>query len=208
MTLSAEPLLKVTAFVTRLRDDGGREVVLIDHPHGGIQFPAGTMEEGEEPAVAARREAWEETGLSAFGQARSVGEYEVEMPPPSAAILRTTPVYMRPRSDAESMASLRNGLGVSIARTQDGFVQLTYAQHEDVERKILSAQIIGWAPQEAITRHVRRYFFVLPFAGQTPASWMHSADHHHWRLFWAPVAALPPIVAGQARWVEYLRGGL
>lgn len=208
MTLSAKPLLKVTAFVTRTRGDGEHEVVLIDHPHGGIQFPAGTMEEGEAPAVAARREAWEETGLSAFGETRAVGEYEVEMPSPQAAILRRTPVYMRPRGDAESMASLRNGLGVSIARSQDGFVQLTYAQHEDVEREILSAQIVGWAPQEAITRHVRRYFFVLPFTGQAPATWMHTADHHHWRLFWAPVAALPPIVAGQAGWVDYLRRAL
>lgn len=208
MTLSAEPLLKVTAFVTRSGREGAAEVALIDTAHGGIQFPAGTMEEGETPEAAARREAEEETGLSAFGQARAAGVLDLDMTPPIAATLRTTPTYLHPRADSASMASLRNGLAVTVARQRNGFAQVTFSEYADVERRALSAQITGWAPAGAITRKLRRYFFMLPFMGQAPPSWRHRADHHEWRVFWAPAAALPPIVAGQAGWAAYLRRAL
>jgi len=36
----------------------------VDFPEAGIQVPAGTIEPGEEPAAAALREAFEETGLA------------------------------------------------------------------------------------------------------------------------------------------------
>ncbi len=206
MTLSDDALLKVTAFVTRAHD--GVDVLLIETAHAGIQFPAGTMEEGEEPAAAALREATEETGLEAFGRARAVGMVDLDMSPPLAATLRTTPLYLHPRADAASMSSLRNGLAVSVAREQDGFAQVTFSEYADLERRVLSAQITGWAPRRAITRKLRRYFFVLPFTGEAPASWMHRADHHQWRLFWAPVGALPAIVPGQASWVDVLRSAV
>ena len=45
------------------------EVLVFDHPldDGGfmIQLPAGTIEQQEEPEVAATRELWEETGVQA-----------------------------------------------------------------------------------------------------------------------------------------------
>jgi 8-oxo-dGTP pyrophosphatase MutT (NUDIX family) len=205
--LATEPLLKVTSFVTRMGSDGRAEVVLIDHPHGGIQFPAGTIEEGEHPLAAAKREAWEETGLSDFGNPLAAGERSVDMSP-NAAILRTTPVFTRPSAASEAMATLRNGLAVSIAREQGSFAQVTYRTHDDVERRVLSFQITGWAPCDAITHQVRRFFFVLPFTGSAPPSWMHRADHHDWRLFWAPVSDLPPIVPAQAYWADYLRAAL
>ena len=41
-------LHKVTAFILR-RAPGGPELLLIQHPHAGIQVPAGTVEPGEDP---------------------------------------------------------------------------------------------------------------------------------------------------------------
>ena len=39
------------------------EILLFRHPDQNIQFVKGTLEEGENPVVACRRELWEESGL-------------------------------------------------------------------------------------------------------------------------------------------------
>jgi 8-oxo-dGTP pyrophosphatase MutT (NUDIX family) len=62
---------KVTAFITR-RTNSERELLHIQHPHAGIQIPAGTLEPGERPETAILREAEEETGLNAIGTAIQV----------------------------------------------------------------------------------------------------------------------------------------
>ena len=54
-----ECIEKVTAFVTR-RHASGDELLLLQHPHAGIQIPADTVE----PCDAVLRQASEETGLS------------------------------------------------------------------------------------------------------------------------------------------------
>src|SRR6185437_14423165 len=45
-----------------------------DFPEAGIQVPAGTIESGEEPAVAVLREAFEETGLIGLTLVAPLGE--------------------------------------------------------------------------------------------------------------------------------------
>src|SRR5690348_52483 len=52
---------KAFAYITN-----GPQLLVFSHPfepEAGIQVPAGTVEEGEHPADAAMREAFEETGL-------------------------------------------------------------------------------------------------------------------------------------------------
>lgn len=44
-----------------------------DHPDAGVQVPAGTVQEGEAPEVAAVREAEEETGRTGFAVIRRLG---------------------------------------------------------------------------------------------------------------------------------------
>lgn len=50
---------KVTAFVTRTNpvSSTGCELLVFRHPFGGLQLPAGTIEESEAPE-AALRETW------------------------------------------------------------------------------------------------------------------------------------------------------
>lgn len=49
-----------------------------DYPEAGVQVPAGTLHEGEDPAVGALRETEEETGHSGFRIVRTLGRYEHE----------------------------------------------------------------------------------------------------------------------------------
>lgn len=60
---------KVLAYITH-----GNRLLVFRHPHApeaGIQVPAGTVEEGEDPGTAVLREAAEETGLDAGADRRS-----------------------------------------------------------------------------------------------------------------------------------------
>lgn len=68
---------KVVVYITR----GGRLLVFTqpDYPEAGTQVPAGTIEPGETPEEAARREACEETGLERLSGWRFLGERERDM---------------------------------------------------------------------------------------------------------------------------------
>jgi 8-oxo-dGTP pyrophosphatase MutT (NUDIX family) len=64
---------KVYAYLTR-----GDELLVfrhVDFPEAGIQVPGGTLEEGEDPAQGALREASEETGLHGLRLASVLGEH-------------------------------------------------------------------------------------------------------------------------------------
>lgn len=72
--LSDRPLIgKVVCYVTR-----GTDLLVFRHtfaPEAGLQVPAGTIEPGEDPEIAALREVEEETGHSGFRRLRKLGEY-------------------------------------------------------------------------------------------------------------------------------------
>jgi 8-oxo-dGTP pyrophosphatase MutT (NUDIX family) len=68
---------KVFAYITH-----GRRLLVFSHPHSpaaGIQVPAGTIEPGEPPELAALREAAEETGLPDLTMAFFLGEHLRDM---------------------------------------------------------------------------------------------------------------------------------
>ena len=49
-----------------------------DYPDAGVQVPAGTLHEGEDPAVGALRETEEETGRRGFRVVRALGRFDHE----------------------------------------------------------------------------------------------------------------------------------
>jgi ADP-ribose pyrophosphatase YjhB (NUDIX family) len=51
-----------------------------DFPEAGIQVPAGTLNDGEDPEVGVLREAWEETGLSGLQLLGLLGECDFPAP--------------------------------------------------------------------------------------------------------------------------------
>jgi 8-oxo-dGTP pyrophosphatase MutT (NUDIX family) len=199
-------VLKVTSFVVR-RESGASEVLLIRHPNAGVQFPAGTVESDETPAAAALREAWEETGLAGFGSPLACGELVEELAPPAWMTASVTPVYARPDGSQLEWAALeiRRGLPVVGERRQNGFVQITYEEVDRVpDPQYVTFRLTGWVREDALARVRRRFFYLLPFEGDTPPAWDHAADGHTWTLFWQPLDALPAMVPPQDAWVSYL----
>jgi ADP-ribose pyrophosphatase YjhB (NUDIX family) len=70
---------KVLAYITK----GERLLVFRhrDHPHAGLQVPAGTVRAGETTRRAVLREAYEETGLTSLQLIGLLGWYRHDMAP-------------------------------------------------------------------------------------------------------------------------------
>ena len=200
-------LEKVSAFVTR---DEGAELLLFQHPYAGVQFPAGTVEDGEPPQKAALREVWEETGLA---QARLVAKIGVlvEAQPGCAYMLKSSPIYARPDPDSFDWATLPKGIKVRLLRQASGevdrseFAQVSYEEEDRLpDPQYISYQITGWLPQECLAGQIRRQLFHLAVDQPTPQAWEHFADQHLFRPFWARLDSLPEIVWPQSEWWRYV----
>lgn len=195
---------KVTAIVTRAAPQG-TELLLFEHPHAGIQLPAGTVEAGEAHDVAAAREAREETGLTDLPPGRHLATQRETLPRDYYMMAITSRVYSRPEPTSFDWASIRNGLMVELHRTEAGYAHVTFAElYRRADPPYVTYQITGWVPIDVLTREVTRYFYHFPYQGQTPETWPVDIDHHRFRLFWAPLMALPAIVPWQRRWVDVL----
>jgi 8-oxo-dGTP pyrophosphatase MutT (NUDIX family) len=198
-------LEKVTAFVTR-GSAQGKELLLLEHPFAGIQIPAGTVEEGETPEDAARREAAEETGLSGIELRAHLGSDDWRLPEPLRMIATGTTVYSRPDPISFDWVTLPRGAMVHIERAVAGFTQVTFQEWDRwPDRSYLSMRITGWVPEEALATIRRRHFFHLVHPGDTPSRWQVHVDNHLFTLFWAPLARLPRPVSPQDRWLSFLR---
>ncbi len=196
-------LEKVTALVTRA-GAAGPEVLLFEHPYAGVQLPAGTVEAGELPEMAALREVFEETGLTDTRIARYLG-HRIESRPGMYMVVHETRVYARPDCTSFAWAEFRRGIEVEdLGRRAEGFAHVSYCEGNVYpDPAYVTYQITGWVPAAALGVGVRRHFFHLTFSGVTPASWVQPADCHHFRCFWAALAHLPALVTPQKDWLAY-----
>lgn len=196
---------KVTAFITR-PTEAGPELLLLGHPHAGIQIPAGTVEEQETPEEAVLREAKEETGLSPLAIQRDLGCEEHRLPDGQWIVAGRTRVYARPDLTSFDWAFLRRGIRVAAVRRANGFSQITYEEFDRVpDPRYVTMSITGWVPDDVLADTSRRHFFHLEYLGLSEDRWAVFTDNHVFTLFWAPLPALPQIIDPQDKWVEFLQ---
>ncbi len=199
---------KVTAFITRSSGDS-QQLLLLKHPHAGIQIPAGTVEPGETPEQAVLREVCEETGLRLFSSSTYLGCQEIQLPPGEAVILPPAPVYARPDPTSFDWIRIGSAVQVKVLQTEPAFTQITYIEYNQVpEPSFISMQITGWTPNERLAQNRRRHFFHLEFEEDTKPEWDVFSDHHIFTLFWSPLDKLPVIIPPQDSWLKYLTGYL
>lgn len=195
---------KVTAFILRTAP-AGDELLLFKHPYAGIQIPAGTIEPDETPEIAVRREAAEETGLTAFASVQALGYRPESLPADRRMIRRPTTLYTRPDMAHTYGLEFRSGITVRVEREVGTLSQISYEEWDQIETpSYVSYRITGWTPTANLISQWRRHFFLLRYDRETPERWQVETDNHRFTLFWAPLNALPTIVAPQAVWLDML----
>src|SRR5579862_3607809 len=195
-------LQTLTAFIVRRP---AREVLLLRHPFGGIQFPAGLVETGEAAEAAALRVTAQQTGLDGVGWAAPAGATVEEVIGAGWLVACTAPVFFRPDARSHSWAILRRGVAVTPEREDGDFVQITYEEADQASSpQFLTARITGWVARRALTKVRRRHFFMLPFEGVTPAAWGVSDGRDEHALFLAGIDHLPALMPPHDQWTPYL----
>ena len=164
-------LHKVTAFILR-PTPGGPELLLIQHPHAGIQIPAGTVEPGEDPLAAARREAREETGLTDLPEPVYLRSTAYPAPEGFIYTLLPTPVYARPDPLSFNWAQFRSGLMVRLLRRQAGYAQVAFEEPDAYpETSYITYNITGWVPEHVLAEVQMRHFYRFDYNSPIPARW-------------------------------------
>jgi 8-oxo-dGTP pyrophosphatase MutT (NUDIX family) len=196
---------KVTAFVVRA-SPGGRQLLILGHPHAGLQLPAGTVEPDETPEQGALREAQEETGLRALEIVRLLGVVETELGPDRGIMRRTQTVYSRPEHGSFNWATIRSGLWVDVLRRAPGWAHVRFTEWNVwPDPTYATYQITGWLPEDAISHVERRSFYLLRPTAPAPDRWSAASDNHEFTLSWAPLSALPALVDAQQLWLDRFR---
>jgi 8-oxo-dGTP pyrophosphatase MutT (NUDIX family) len=199
-------LFKVTAFVTRIVQQQ-TELLLFRHPNAGIQFPAGTVEEGELPERAVLREVAEETGITG-ARLEAFLCYRDAQPPGVRFILQKPRVYVHPDFSSEDTASfiLNRGTIVSLLHSEAEFALVTYEEWDRYpDPQHLTLQVSGWVPIRFLSDRSRRFFYHLvvedndPSIKDLPGI---TTDNHIFYPFWARLDALPEIIESQREWLS------
>ncbi|MDX2161581.1 MAG: NUDIX domain-containing protein [bacterium] len=205
MQVKERVLHKVTAFVTRT-SAAGRELLVFEHPHAGVQLPAGTVEANEEPEQAALREVREETGLVRLSLRGCLGAFDQPMPERSSMIFRDSMLQSTPQRDATLIRQfLRRGLPVEVGDEVNQFVKVTFRE-TDLRTGNVIAQQSGWIPVISLAERVVRSCFQVEAEPDTPDQWHHQADRDHtFALFWVPLDSDPGLHPAQAEWLTFAR---
>jgi 8-oxo-dGTP pyrophosphatase MutT (NUDIX family) len=203
MIIQMPPLDKVTAFITRQRGST-TQVLLLQHPYAGFQFPAGTVEEAESFEAAILREVHEETGLQHAVIIAQLGELFEQFPGRAFTRCAQT-VYARPDTTSFDWATLPRGAGVDVLRRQDGFVHVSFVEGDVYpDPAYITYQITGWVREECLVMQLHRRIYHLTTEEDTPSTWQRYMDQHHYTLLWADVDNLPDIVDPQNKyWQQF-----
>lgn len=117
---------KVTMLVSR--KSNLQEILAIEHPCAGYQLPSGTVEDNELAIDSAIRELKEETGISDIVEIYNLASLSINLSP-KTMIIKSTPVYSRPKINSNSYARFRKGLTVEKSNIEDNnFSMVKYSE--------------------------------------------------------------------------------
>lgn len=199
---------KVAAFVVRKKNDLP-QLLVFSHPSAGIQIPSGTVEENEGLESALFREVKEETGLTKWKLVRKLGETLHFTDQNEAFLTQTLRCYSWPAQAAKRNGPLcTRGLLMQTLERKVGFTHVRYAEYDyHQDPPLLLSELEGWLPSDALTREIRRHFFLLKVEDQTPEYWKIESDQGNvFRCYWVDANAIPELMGEQSEWLQQLDG--
>ncbi|QDG53602.1 GNAT family N-acetyltransferase [Persicimonas caeni] len=190
-------LVKVTAFVVTA--DEPHHLLVFGHPTAGLQLPAGTVEPGETPIAAAKREVWEETGLEVASRGVVLCEQLSELGPDLAVMLETV---------ASDGITFRRGHHVKVL-AHDQAREAARIREEILDYNTTPPEVIsateGDVPVAALAHRIRRHFVLFVEPVQRAAPWVRRADGHDFEVRWTRLSEDIPLVEGlksQKAWLK------
>lgn len=187
---------KVTAFV--VTRDEPRHLLVFKHPTAGLQLPAGTVEPGEAPVAAAKREVWEETGVEVASRGVVLGEQTGELGRGRAVLVETV----------ESNGELfRRGHQVVVLRHDEnrGVVRIREEVFDyDVTPPRVIASTKGEVRADALAFRIRRTFVLFVEQAEIGEPWIRRADGHEFEIRWTRLRRDIPLVEGLKNQREWL----
>jgi ADP-ribose pyrophosphatase YjhB (NUDIX family) len=196
-------LHKVTAFVTRHRPAGGRDLLVMQHPTAGVQVPAGTVEENEPIADAVVREIAEETGLVNVRLVRRLGTETLPPGHPARATTRTTPLRKGPSTSAFVLDPAFPRAHWCRVVAQVG--ELSEIVYEELDFNTTPPRVLqrysGWLESDAIADVVERHFFHFESLAATEERWVQHAEQR-FECYWTPLEPKPQLEQVQATWLD------
>lgn len=197
---------KVVAFVVRKKNDVA-QLLVFSHPTAGIQIPTGTVEENEAIEKALLREVKEETGLSKLKVIKKLGETLQFTGPNEAYLTQTLRCYSWPAQSAKRNGPLcTRGLLLQTFERKVGFTHVKYVDYDlNKEPPVLLSELEGWLPSDALTREIRRHFYLIKVEVETSEYWKIESDQGNiFQCYWVDVNAIPELMGEQAEWVPQL----
>ena len=200
------PLNKVTAYVTR-NGKNGKELLVFQHPSTGLQLPAGTVEDGEEPAVAVVREVAEETGIL-DAEILCLLDAEVTLlPDRQRAVRNPSPLLARPQADAATIEMVgRSGFLLDVGELDGLYRQVTHRDYEFVDNAFVPVRSVdGWMLDEELTQQIVRHHYELRTPSPTPDRWAHSAEgEFDCELYWTEIGEDIGLAASNKAWLRFV----
>lgn len=195
---------KVTAFIAREKDNT-KEILVLQHPYAGIQFPSGTIEANETVEEALMREIYEETGLNDIEIKQYIGSLESKTRENEYLISEKSNVYSRPDLTSFNWVNFRKGITVTSQRSHVNFTQVTYIEYDKFPHpKYITYQITGWVPTRILAKTSIQHFFHVWSNEAVQEEWEVFGDNHKFKLFWVSLSKLPVIVGYQLKWYNYV----
>jgi len=101
------------------------------HPTGGVQLPAGSVEQGETPESAALRELLEETGIDRVTALECLSFLSTDLGSSNGVLLQSAVLKATPWStEPVQGTSLRRGLPVRVLTEEAGAALICYEEFD------------------------------------------------------------------------------